>query len=93
MGQTKITQVKDTDILSASEIGQYQYCSIAWYLQKCGYEPQSHFIGIGAKKHVELGHIMDSVQTKTTLSRALAILGYLLITIALLIILHGVIFK
>ena len=92
MGQTKIIQQKDTDILSASEIGQYQYCSVAWYLQKSGYEPDSRFIDIGAKKHVELGHIMDSVQTKTTLSRTLAIIGYLLITITVLLILFGVIF-
>lgn len=91
MGQTKQTQLKGTEILSASEIGQYQYCSIAWYLQKCGYEPQSHFLDVGAKKHAELGHIMDSVQTKTKTSRALAIVGYLLIAIAILLILYGVI--
>ena len=79
------------DVISASEIGQYVYCSISWYLQKCGYEPKSHFLDIGAKKHVELGNIMDSLQYKKKTSRILAIVGYLLIAIAILLIFLGVI--
>ena len=91
MGKTKQTQLNGTEIISASEIGQYQYCSIAWYLQKRGYEPQSHLLEVGAKKHVELGNIMDSAQTKVKTSRALAVIGYLLIAITILLILFGVI--
>jgi len=91
MGSTKQTSFKDTDIISASEIGQYHYCSIAWYLQKCGYEPKSPMLDIGAKKHVELGRIMDHTQTNIRRSRAFAIAGYLLLILGVLILLFGVI--
>ena len=91
MGITKQTSFKDTDIISASEIGQYHYCSIAWYLQKCGYEPKSPMLDIGTKKHVELGRIMDHTQTNIRRSRAFAIAGYLLLILGVLILLFGVI--
>ena len=91
MGITKQTSFKDTDIISASEIGQYHYCSIAWYLQKCGYEPKSPMLDVGAKKHVELGRIMDHTQTNIRRSRAFAIAGYLLFILGVLILLFGVI--
>ena len=91
MGITKQTSFKDTDIISASEIGQYHYCSIAWYLQKCGYEPKSPMLDIGAKKHVELGRIMDHTQTNIRRSRAFAVAGYLLLIFGILILLFGVI--
>ena len=91
MGITRQTSFKDTDIISASEIGQYHYCPIAWYLQKCGYEPKSPILDIGAKKHVELGRIMNHTQTNIRRSRSFAIAGYLLLILGILILLFGVI--
>lgn len=91
MGITRQTSFKDTDIISASEIGQYHYCSIAWYLQRCGYEPKSPMLDIGAKKHVELGRIMDHTQTNIRRSRFFEIAGYLLLILGILILLFGVI--
>ena len=91
MGSTRQTSFKDTNIISASEIGRYHYCSIAWYLQKCGYEPKSPMLDIGAKKHVELGRIIDHTQTNIRRSRAFAIAGYLLLILGVLILLFGVI--
>lgn len=91
MGITRRTCFKDTDIIRASEIGQYHYCSIAWYLQKCGYEPKSLMLDIGTKKHMELGRIMDHTKTKIKRCRALAIAGYLLLIFGVLIFLFEVI--
>ena len=91
MGQTKQERLANSEILSASEIGQYHYCSMAWYLQKSGYKPQSHMLEVGAKKHVEIGNILDSTQSKVKTSRVLAIVGYLLIAFTILLILIGVI--
>jgi hypothetical protein len=54
MGNKKNMHVKDTDVISASEIGQYHFCSKAWHLQRCGYEPKSPMLEIGTKKHIEL---------------------------------------
>ena len=91
MQSSKQTCFRDTDVISASEIGQYHYCSIAWYLQKCGYEPKSPMLDIGTKKHLELGRIMDHTQANIRKSRAIAIIGYLLLAIGFLIFLFGVI--
>ena len=87
----KQTCFKDTDIISASEVGQYHYCSIAWYLQKCGYEPKSPMLEIGTKKHVELGRVMDHAQMKIRRSRTIAIIGYLALISAAIIFIFGVI--
>jgi hypothetical protein len=91
MGRKQKTSFNETDVISASEIGQYHFCSFAWYLQKCGYEPISPMLEIGAKKHIELGNVMDFVQKNAKKSIGLAIVGYLLLLIGILIILLGVI--
>lgn len=91
VGQIKDVKFGKSEILSASEIGQYQYCSMAWYLQKSGYKPQSHMLEVGEKKHKEIGIILDSTQTKVRTSRVLVIVGYLLIFFVILLIILGVI--
>lgn len=91
MAITKQTGFKNTDIINASEIGQYHYCSIAWYLQKCGYEPKSPMLDIGTKKHVELGRIVDHTQANIKRYRVIAIAGYLMLIIGVLIFLFEVI--
>ena len=46
---------KRNNIINASEISQYSYCSIAWNLQRTGHEPISPLLEIGKKAHVDLG--------------------------------------
>jgi len=91
MSIKKQTYFKDTDIISASEIGQYHYCSVAWYLQKCGYEPKSPMLDIGIKKHLELGKVIDYTQANIRKTRAISIIGYLLLIIVVMIFLFEVI--
>ena len=91
MGHPKLTHLKGSDIIRASEIGQYHYCSVAWYLQKCGYEPKSHYLDIGTKKHEELGFAIDQVNTNIKKSRVFAYLGYLLLIVGILIFIAEVI--
>lgn len=88
---TKQARFKESDIISASEIGQYFYCPVAWYLQKCGYEPKSPFLEMGKEKHVKLGKIIDRTQANTKRSKVFAIAGYLLLIAAVLITIYGVI--
>ena len=76
---------KKSGVIKASEIGQYQYCSISWHLQRCGYEPKSPLLKLGEKKHVELGEIIDKIQINTKKSKSLGLLGYILITLSILI--------
>ena len=89
--RTKQTQFRESDVISASEIGQYHYCPMAWYLQKCGYEPQSPLLEIGIKKHVKHGDIIDRVQISAKKSKVLAAAGYMLLIVAVLIIIFEVI--
>jgi hypothetical protein len=81
----KKTYFKITDIISASEIGQYQYCSIAWYLQKKGYKPLSPKLEIGIKKHIKLGKIIEVTQKKVKKSMVFALAGYLMLILSILI--------
>ena len=79
------------DVISASEIGQYVYCSKSWYLQRCGYEPKSPFIDSGKKAHINLGLTIDGIRKEVRSSQRFAILGYLLLLITILVILFEVI--
>jgi hypothetical protein len=89
MGQKKIQLSKK--VISASEIGQYNYCSVAWFLQRCGYEPKSKSLDVGVKAHIELGTILDYTKQNTTKSKILSYIGYILLIIGLLFFLFEVV--
>jgi len=91
MVRKKQSDLQQNDILRASEIGQYMYCSIAWYLQRCGYKPDSQFLEIGKKTHSNLGYALDNIQNEMKRSRRFAIFGLLLFIIAIFGILYEVI--
>lgn len=91
MDRIKQTSFKKDDIISAFEIGQYHFCPMAWYLQRCGYAPKSESLKIGRDKHVELGNMLCYTQKNIKKSRILAYFGYLLLFIALIILFFGVV--
>lgn len=62
------------DIITASEISQYVYCPIAWYLSRCGSMPESPSLGRGTDEHVNVGRIMSQLQCQ---ERSLGILRFL----------------
>ena len=76
---------KDSDVIRASEIGQFYYCPVSWYLQKCGYSPKSQMLEIGIKKHEDLGKIIEFTQKRNKKSKLLALTGYLILFFGLLI--------
>jgi len=80
-----------SDVLNASEIGQYQFCSMAWYLQRQGYEPISPLLDVGTEKHMLLGKAVDQVQSDTRWSKVLLTIGCLLMIMVFLIFLLEVI--
>ena len=82
---------KRNKILSASEIGQYVYCSQSWYLQRCGYEPDSPALQPGKTHHRALGNTLDIVQKDTRKASRLAILGCVMLLIATFLIIYEVI--
>ncbi|KYK20985.1 hypothetical protein AYK21_01155 [Thermoplasmatales archaeon SG8-52-2] len=82
---------KDSNVISASEIGQFCYCSISWYLQQCGYKPNSPKLEIGIKKHEDIGRIIESSKKSNKKSKILALTGYLILFIGIFILIHEVI--
>ena len=78
------------EVLTASEIGQYTFCSISWYLQRCGYKSSSPLLEVGKKSHIKLGKTIDTIQYEIKKSKRFAVIGYLLLVLAISIIILGV---
>ena len=78
-------KIDKNTVISASEIGQYCYCSVSWNLQRQGLKPDSEMLEIGKKKHDELGQLINKTQRKMIKSKILAIIGYILLFFSILI--------
>jgi hypothetical protein len=91
MVRNRQDQINRNDVISASEISQYSYCSIAWYLQRCGYKPYSPLLKVGKKTHVDLGITIHNIKNEMKRSRRFAILGYLFLITAIIGIFYEVI--
>ncbi len=89
MGKQKV--LKNSDVLSASEIGQYHYCSCAWMLQRYGYEPESPSLETGKQAHISLGDTIDGFKSKDRVARWTAVLGVVVLCLAILLLLLEVI--
>jgi len=84
-------KIKSSDIINASDIGQYHYCSVAWYLQKKGYRPISKDLEKGFLEHEKLGKIIEKTNNDIKKSLALKMLGVLLFILAIITIIFGVV--
>ncbi len=82
---------KTSDVLSASEIGQFVFCSCAWYLRRLGYEPESRFLEPGKYAHVALGEQIENLERTMRISRWCTGIGVFVLSVALLLFLLGVI--
>ena len=91
MDDKKQTCFRRDDVISASEIGQYHFCPMSWYLQRCGYKPKSESLSVGKDKHVELGRIMYYTEKNIKKSKILASAGYFLLAIAILFLIFEVV--
>lgn len=72
-------------MISASEIGQFHFCPISWYLQKQGFAPASSLLKKGRKTHQHLGSIL--IKTEKTKKRIvlLRLFGFVLLFIAIML--------
>ncbi|MCJ2513064.1 MAG: hypothetical protein LN408_01280 [Candidatus Thermoplasmatota archaeon] len=89
---SKKSNLNNSDIISASEIGQYQYCAISWKLQRRGHRPDSSYLEIGIKKHITHGETIDYIKKIIQKSKILTLIGYLSLFFAIFIIILEVIF-
>jgi hypothetical protein len=77
MKQHSKQQCNTSNIIRSSEIGQYLYCSMAWYLQRCGYQPESIKLDEGTQKHIMFGNSIDTIHHKMKRSHQYAVLSIL----------------
>lgn len=82
---------RNSNVISASEIGQYEYCSVGWLLQRNGYKPDSPDLKKGLEKHRDLGRIINKTEKIQKKSNIFAKIGYILLVIAALMLLIEVI--
>lgn len=71
--------------IRASEMGQYSFCSIAWYLQRCGITPESSSLQRGIKEHESLSIQLTEVKKYEIQVRLLRRLAIIFCILALLI--------
>ncbi len=67
------------DIITASEISQYAYCPVAWYLERCGSIPESPSLEKGRREHIEAGERLLQIQSHERSLRIVRLLEYLMI--------------
>jgi hypothetical protein len=80
MGKQRISN--RSEVLSASEIGQYVFCSNAWRLRRMGYEPESPRLDQGTRTHVTLGNHFDAFDVRIRSSHWYLLIGLILIFLA-----------
>ncbi len=80
-------------ILKASEIGQFIYCPVAWYLQRQGYKVESPALDRGLEKHVDLGEQIDTITEGEKESRLFFYVGLGLILITGLVFILWLVFS
>ena len=88
----KKINLSKTDIIKASEIGQYYFCSISWKLYKSGYKPNSNDLKKGKQIHNTQGILIENINKISRNSKILKLIGYSIFLIALFIIFFEVIF-
>lgn len=81
---------KSSPVITASEIGQFTYCANAWYLRRCGYEPQSPALETGTQAHTALGDTMDDLRKRHRRATRILAAGLLLLLLGLLTTMIGV---
>ena len=80
-----------SNIIKASEISQYKYCSISWKLIREGYIPKSPNLKKGINTHFSHGKIITHTNSIIKKYNILLKIGYTILFFALLIILSEVI--
>ena len=71
-------------VIKASEIGQYRFCSVAWFLQNLGHKPEGYEILTGMAKHAETGRVIEKTERMRSTYRLLLWAGLLLILLGLI---------
>lgn len=78
---------KKREYIKSSEIGQYKFCSLAWYWNKVGIEFDRKESNLGQEKHIELGKNIDYYKKTSKYSIIFLIIAIISLIILLWILL------
>jgi hypothetical protein len=79
---------KSNVCFSASEIGTFVFCPVAWHLQKCGFKPKSSKTKSGEKKHDILGKKLIKIQRQSNIANYLLLMGVICFILSVFLILE-----
>jgi CRISPR/Cas system-associated exonuclease Cas4 (RecB family) len=71
--------------ISASEISQYVYCPVSWYLKRKGVEPQSIGLKRGIDMHQKAGGRLTLLDRRERAADLFRLLGYISLIAAILL--------
>ena len=72
--------------ITASEISQYVYCPVSWYLKRSGVKPQSSGLKRGIDAHEKAGSRMVLLERRERAAGMFQLLGYFSGLVAILLI-------
>jgi hypothetical protein len=81
----------DKTIIRASEIGQYHFCPAAWYLQRCGFKPESTHLNEGLQKHDALGVSLTRMEKQGKHIFSLRLIAILIFLLAIVVFIREVV--
>ena len=84
-----MSKKKSDNLFSSSEVGQYTFCSVSWFLKRQGYQGPSSKKLVKKKSHGLRVH--ETIGRKTHLNRVMFRLGYYLFFIGIFILLLTII--
>jgi hypothetical protein len=71
--------------ISASEISQYVYCPVSWYLKRSGVPPHSSSLKRGIEEHEKAGGRLNLLERRERAAGVFRFLGYLSALAAILL--------
>jgi len=69
--------------ISASEIAQFHFCPMSWYLRKQGFIPASKHFRSGKLKHKQIGHLVQRSNHLKKMSIILGLTGTIFIVLSI----------
>jgi len=78
-------------VINASDIGQFNFCSISWHLKKLGYKPKSDLIDLGISKHKKLGITIDNTKKYSKKSKLFKLVGIFFLILSSIVLIIEVI--
>jgi CRISPR/Cas system-associated exonuclease Cas4 (RecB family) len=71
-----VKRTNKSEVIAASEISQYVYCPVSWYLKRMGAPARSPYLERGIREHIGAGKRLSILEKKDKASRTFRLLEY-----------------